>query len=63
MKLLRKRHEVEVLTGETAREHIRSRELDDPSLSMAVAVCSCGWEQPALHGEEAERLAEEHRNQ
>lgn len=62
MKLLRAKHEVVVLTGAAAR-HFLDAKAPTPLApwASAVAVCTCGWEQPFIHGEAAEAAAVEHR--
>lgn len=61
--IFRKKFEVAALTGEDRDIWIRNSalSLEWDNRYAAVAVCSCGWFSVAIHGQEAESLAESHR--
>jgi hypothetical protein len=60
MKLRLRQHTTAVLTGEAAREWIDEHEPGHAFWATAVTICTCGWHQTALHGEEALRTAQAH---
>lgn len=60
MRLLRRKHETEVLTGAVARQWIAANQPGSMVWAACVALCSCGWYECTIHGELAEMKAREH---
>lgn len=56
------RHIGEVLRGADAREVVEQncQPGDEGYPYTAVAACTCGWWQPAVHGQEAEEKLANH---
>lgn len=60
MKLIGRRHEVEVLTGSAARLYLEEHQPGALAWATCVAKCKCGWHRATIHGELAELDGQEH---